>query len=487
MNSLLILGVIGIYFLSLFVISQVTKGKSDSHTFFSGNRNSKWYVVAFGMVGASLSGITFISVPGDVGALNFTYFQVVLGYLIGYFIVAYLLLPIYYKKGLTSIYEFLGDRFGKHSHKTGAFFFFISRVLGASFRLFLVAIVLQEFIFNQWGIPFEITVTFSIVLIWIYTFQGGIKTVIWTDTIQTFFMILSVLISIIFITNTFDQTLLQFLNSEFYLEKSQVFIFEDFYDKNFFIKSFLGGVFITICMTGLDQDMMQKNLTCKNLSDAQKNMIVFSFVLVFVTFIFLILGSILFRYIEINEVQIPELNGRLNTDLLFPLVAFSGDFGIVLPIIFLIGLVAAAYSSADSALTSLTTSFCIDFLNIEQYSPKKQKKVRVITHVAMSVVLLLTIVVYKNLLSTSVIDSLLIIAGFTYGPLLGLFSFGIFTNHKINDRYSVIVCILSLVFTSLIFYDPLEVFDKYQIGYELLPINGLITFLGLYLIRKTTT
>ncbi len=487
MNSLLILGVIGIYFLSLFVISQVTKGKSDSHTFFSGNRNSKWYVVAFGMVGASLSGITFISVPGDVGVLNFTYFQVVLGYLIGYFIVAYLLLPIYYKKGLTSIYEFLGDRFGKHSHKTGAFFFFISRVLGASFRLFLVAIVLQEFIFNQWGIPFEITVTFSIVLIWIYTFQGGIKTVIWTDTIQTFFMILSVLISIIFITNTFDQTLLQFLNSEFYLEKSQVFIFEDFYDKNFFIKSFLGGVFITICMTGLDQDMMQKNLTCKNLSDAQKNMIVFSFVLVFVTFIFLILGSILFRYIEINEVQIPELNGRLNTDLLFPLVAFSGDFGIVLPIIFLIGLVAAAYSSADSALTSLTTSFCIDFLNIEQYSPKKQKKVRVITHVAMSVVLLLTIVVYKNLLSTSVIDSLLIIAGFTYGPLLGLFSFGIFTNHKINDRYSVIVCILSLVFTSLIFYDPLEVFDKYQIGYELLPINGLITFLGLYLIRKTTT
>ena len=487
MNSLLILGVIGIYFLSLFVISQVTKGKSDSQTFFSGNRNSKWYVVAFGMVGASLSGITFISVPGDVGALNFTYFQVVLGYLIGYFIVAYLLLPIYYKKGLTSIYEFLGDRFGKHSHKTGAFFFFISRVLGASFRLFLVAIVLQEFIFNQWGIPFEITVTFSIVLIWIYTFQGGIKTVIWTDTIQTFFMILSVLISIIFITNTFDQTLLQFLNSEFYLEKSQVFIFEDFYDKNFFIKSFLGGVFITICMTGLDQDMMQKNLTCKNLSDAQKNMIVFSFVLVFVTFIFLILGSILLRYIEINEVQIPELNGRLNTDLLFPLVAFSGDFGIVLPIIFLIGLVAAAYSSADSALTSLTTSFCIDFLNIEQYSPKKQKKVRVITHVAMSVVLLLTIVVYKNLLSTSVIDSLLIIAGFTYGPLLGLFSFGIFTNHKINDRYSVIVCILSLVFTSLIFYDPLEVFDKYQIGYELLPINGLITFLGLYLIRKTTT
>ena len=487
MNSLLILVIIGVYFLSLFVISQVTKGKSDSQTFFSGNRNSKWYVVAFGMVGASLSGITFISVPGDVGAINFTYFQVVIGYLIGYFVVAYLLLPIYYKKGLTSIYEFLGDRFGKFSHKTGAFFFFISRVLGASFRLFLVAIVLQEFIFDQWGIPFEITVTFSIILIWLYTFQGGIKTVIWTDTIQTFFMILSVLISIFFITNSFDQTLFEFLNSEFYSKKSQVFIFDDFYNKSYFMKSFLGGMFITICMTGLDQDMMQKNLTCKNLSDAQKNMIVFSFVLVFVTFIFLVLGSILFKYVEINEVQIPELNGRPNTDLLFPLIAFTGDFGFVLPIVFLIGLVAAAYSSADSALTSLTTSFCVDFLNIERYNQKKQKKIRVIIHVLMSIILLLTIVVYKNLLSTSVIDSLLIIAGFTYGPLLGLFSFGIFTNYKIHDKYSIIVCILSVIFTSLIFYDPLSVFGKYQIGYELLPINGLITFLGLYLIRKTTT
>ena len=487
MSSILILGIIGVYFLSLFAISQLTKGRSDSRTFFSGNRNSKWYVVAFGMVGASLSGITFISVPGDVGILNFTYFQVVLGYLVGYFIVAYLLLPIYYKKGLTSIYEFLGDRFGIYSHKTGAFFFFVSRVLGASFRLFLVAIVLQEFIFDQWGIPFEITVTFSILLIWIYTFQGGINTVIWTDTIQTFFMILSVLVSIFFITNSFGQTFFEFLDSKFYLEKSQVFIFDDFYNKNYFIKSFLGGMFITICMTGLDQDMMQKNLTCKNLNDAQKNMIVFSLVLVCVTFVFLILGSILFKYIEINDILIPNLNGRPNTDLLFPLVAFSGDFGIILPIIFLIGLIAAAYSSADSALTSLTTSFCVDFLNIEQYNQKKQNKIRVITHVSMSIVLLITIVIYKNLLSTSVIDSLLIIAGFTYGPLLGLFSFGIFTNHKIHDKFSVIVCILSVVFTTLIFYDPLSIFNKYQIGYELLPINGLITFLGLFLIRKTTT
>ena len=487
MSETLIISIIICYFLVLLIVSNLTKGSGNNKTFFTGDKQSPWYVVAFGMVGASLSGITFISVPGDVGAINFTYFQVVIGYLIGYFVVAYLLLPIYYKKGLTSIYEFLGDRFGKFSHKTGAIFFFISRVLGASFRLFLVAIVLQEFIFDQWKIPFEITVTFSIILIWLYTFQGGIKTVIWTDTIQTFFMILSVLISIFFITNSFDQTLFEFLNSEFYSKKSQVFIFDDFYNKSYFMKSFLGGMFITICMTGLDQDMMQKNLTCRNLSDAQKNMIVFSLVLVFVTFIFLVLGSILFKYVEINEIQIPELNGRPNTDLLFPLIAFSGDFGFVLPIVFLIGLIAAAYSSADSALTSLTTSFCVDFLNIERYNQKKQKKIRVIIHVLMSIILLITIVIYKNLLSTSVIDSLLIIAGFTYGPLLGLFSFGIFTNHKIYDKYSIIVCILSVIFTSLIFYDPLSVFEKYQIGYELLPINGLITFLGLYLIRNTTT
>ena len=369
------------YFVVLTVISYFTGKEDNNEVFFNAKRSSNWAVVAFGMVGASLSGVTFISVPGWVGDSQFTYFQVVIGYLIGYLIIANILLPLYYKLGLTSIYEYLLSRFGKNSHYVGSISFLISRILGASFRLFLVAIVLQEFVFNDLGIPFEITVTFSIILIWLYTFQGGIKTVIWTDTIQTFFMILSVLISIVFITNSFDQTLLEFLNSEFYSKKSQVFIFDDFYNKSYFIKSFLGGMFITICMTGLDQDMMQKNLTCKNLGDAQKNMIVFSFVLVFVTFVFLVLGSILFKYIEINEVQIPELNGRANTDLLFPLIAFSGDFGFVLPIIFLIGLVAAAYSSADSALTSLTTSFCVDFLNIELYNQKKQKKIRIIIHV----------------------------------------------------------------------------------------------------------
>ena len=276
MSESLIVIVVLSYFSLLFVVSSLTKGNSDNKTFFSGNKESPWYIVAFGMVGASLSGITFISVPGDVGSTSLTYFQVVLGYLFGYFVVAFVLLPIYYKQNLTSIYEYLGDRFGRKSHMTGAFFFFVSRVLGAAFRLFLVAIVLQEFVFNSWGIPFEFTVTISILLIWIYTFRGGIKTVVWTDTLQTFLMILSVFLSIYYITTSLDIGFIEFLNSDDFNTKSEIFVTDSILEKNHFLKSFIGGIFITICMTGLDQDMMQKNLTCKSLRDAQKNMIVFS-------------------------------------------------------------------------------------------------------------------------------------------------------------------------------------------------------------------
>ena len=373
MSESLIVIVVLSYFSLLFVVSSLTKGNSDNKTFFSGNKESPWYIVAFGMVGASLSGITFISVPGDVGSTSLTYFQVVLGYLFGYFVVAYVLLPIYYKQNLTSIYEYLGDRFGRKSHMTGAFFFFVSRVLGAAFRLFLVAIVLQEFVFNAWGIPFEFTVTISILLIWIYTFRGGIKTVVWTDTLQTFLMILSVFLSIYYITTSLDIGFIEFLNSDDFNTKSEIFVTDSILEKNHFLKSFIGGIFITICMTGLDQDMMQKNLTCKSLRDAQKNMIVFSLILVVVTLVFLILGTLLFTFAEKNDVLIPILNGRESTDLLFPQIALNSDLNIILSITFLLGLIAAAYSSADSALTSLTTSFCIDFLDIEKKDEKNQK------------------------------------------------------------------------------------------------------------------
>ena len=486
MSESLIVIVVLSYFSLLFVVSILTKGNSDNKTFFSGNKESPWYIVAFGMVGASLSGITFISVPGDVGSTSLTYFQVVLGYLFGYFVVAFVLLPIYYKQNLTSIYEYLGDRFGRKSHMTGAFFFFVSRVLGAAFRLFLVAIVLQQFVFDSWGVPFEFTVTISILLIWIYTFRGGIKTVVWTDTLQTLLMILSVFLSIYYITMSLDIGFIEFLNSEDFNTKSEIFVTDSILEKNHFLKSFIGGIFITICMTGLDQDMMQKNLTCRTLGDAQKNMIVFSIILVAVTFIFLILGTLLFTFAEKNDVFIPILNGRESTDLLFPQIALNSDLNLMLSITFLLGLIAAAYSSADSALTSLTTSFCVDFMDIENKNEKSQKKLRFYTHILMSIFLIVVILVYKNYLSTSVIDSLLTIAGFTYGPLLGLFAFGIFTKYKINDNLSFFVCLISVLIVSYVFFRP-ELLGGYKIGYELLPINGLITFFGLYIIRKSTT
>ena len=484
MESSLILFVIASYFIGLFIISYFTKGDGDNSTFFSANKESPWYLVAFGMVGASLSGITFISVPGDIGEMQFTYFQVVLGYLVGYFIVAIVLLPIYYKLNLTSIYEYLNDRFGKISHKTGAFFFFISRILGASFRLYLVAIVLQQFVFDSLGIPFEITVIISILLIWVYTFRGGINTIVWTDTLQTAFMLISVLLSIYLINSNLEWTFIEFIKSVEIQDYNKIIVNESFLDRNHFVKSFIGGMFITICMTGLDQDMMQKNLTCRSLKDAQKNMLVFSFVLVLVTSLFMLLGALLFIYAKENNIEIPLLNGVPNSDLLFPQIALNSDLGIGIGITFLLGLIAAAYSSADSALTSLTTSFCVDFLNLENKSKKIQNGIRKKTHIVMSFVLIIVVIIFKKYLNTNVIDGLLTVAGYTYGPLLGLFAFGIFTNYKVKDQYVWVVALFSVLIVLGIGNIDSNLLGGYQIGYELLPINGLITFFGLILIRR---
>ena len=484
MSSTLILVTISTYFLGLFTVSYLTKGNNDNKTFFSANKESPWYLVAFGMVGASLSGITFISVPGDVGTTQFTYFQVVLGYLFGYFVVALVLLPIYYKLNLTSIYEYLKVRFGNVSHKTGAFFFFLSRITGASFRLYLVAIVLQQFVFSELNIRFEITVVFSVLLIWIYTFRGGIKTIVWTDTLQTVFMLISVLLSIYLINDSLNWSFVDFINSDELKTYSNFLVTDSFLEKNHFLKSFIGGMFITICMTGLDQDMMQKNLTCKSLKDAQKNMIVFSIVLVIVTFVFLLLGALLFIYSQKSGIIVPELNGSPNADLLFPEIALNSNLGSVIGITFLLGLIAAAYSSADSALTSLTTSFCVDVINIKNKSQEYQIKIRKIAHLVMSAVLVIVIIIFENYLERSVIDGLLVLAGYTYGPLLGLFAFGIFTDYKIHDRYVWIVTILSVLLVYLLANLDPTYLGGYKIGYELLPINGFITFLGLVLIRR---
>ena len=436
------------------------------------------------MVGASLSGVTFISVPGWIKDSQFTYFQVVMGYLVGYFVVAYVLLPVYYKNNVTSIYEYLNTRFGKNSHRAGAFFFFLSRVLGAAFRLFLVAIVLQQFIFDAWNIPFEITVILSIVLIWVYTQRGGIKTIVFTDTLQTSLMILSVVLSIAYINEALDWSFSEFLASTEFSQYNSVFVTDSILSRNHFLKSFIGGAFVTICMTGLDQDMMQKNLSCRNLKDAQKNMVVFSFVLVFVTGLFMLLGSLLYIYAESQGIEVPLMDGSPKTDLLFPEIALNGRLGIAVAVTFILGLIAAAYSSADSALTSLTTSFCIDFLNLEKYPEKKQKSIRKKTHIGMSVLLILVVILFKYILDRNVIDGLLTVAGYTYGPLLGLFAFGIFTSYKIHDRHVWWVLLGALALISIIGNLDAATLGGYQLGYELLPLNGLLTFLGLVLIRR---
>lgn len=472
------------YFLLLIGIAYLTGKQDNNASFFTADRNSPWYVVAFGMVGASLSGVTFISVPGWVEESQFQYLQVVLGYVVGYFVVAFVLLPVYYKNNLISIYEYLAQRLGPQSHKAGALFFFISRVLGASFRLFLVAIVMQQFIFDTWNVPFEITVILSVLLIWVYTQRGGIKTIVWTDTLQTALMIVAVVLSIAYINKALNWSSIEFLTSDAFSQYNTIFSTDSLLDRNHFVKSFFGGAFITICMTGLDQDMMQKNLSCRTLKDAQLNMVVFSLVLGVVTVLFMFLGALLFIYANQEGIALPMMGGRAKTDLLFPEIALNSNLGLGVATTFILGLVAAAYSSADSALTSLTTSFCIDFLGIEQKGEEEQKRVRKKTHIGMSFLLVLVVIVFKHILDRNVIDGLLTVAGYTYGPLLGLFAFGIFTSYTIRDQWVWWVVFSAVGLTSIIGTIDAQFIGGYQIGYELLPLNGLLTFLGLVLIRR---
>jgi len=479
----ILLTIVG-YFAVLMLISWRTSRDDSNEVFFVGAKSSPWYIVAFGMIGASLSGVTFISVPGWIGGSQFTYFQVVLGYLVGYWVVALVLLPIYYKYNVTSIYQYLESRFGWVSYKTGAFYFFISRVLGAAFRLFLVALVLQQFVFGALGVSFEWTVVLSILLIWVYTYRGGIKTIVWTDTLQTGFMIAAVALAIYLILQQMNLSLGGFLSSEGFAKYSQILVLDNWQSKSFFWKSFIGGTFITICMTGLDQDMMQKNLSCRNLKDAQKNMLSFSVILTAVTFVFMVLGALLFMYATENQIEIPLMDGKPKTDLLFPEIALNSGLGPGLGIVFLLGLIAAAYSSADSALTALTTSFCVDFLNLRSLPEPRQKSLRKQVHIGMSVLLILVIIAYKYILSSNVIDSLLTVAGYTYGPLLGLFAFGILTKHQIKDRYVFWVTLVSVVIITFLGQVDPKYLGGYIVGYELLPLNGLMTFIGLWLIRK---
>ena len=484
MSPVLLAVIIISYFLLLFGISYFT-GKDDSNTaFFTANKRSPWYVVAFGMIGASLSGVTFISVPGWVQSTQFSYMQIVFGYLLGYIVIAYLLIPLYYRLNITSIYEYLLQRFGKTSHRTGAFFFLVSRILIASFRLFLVASVLQYFILDAWHIPFEFTVILSVMFIWFYTFKSGIKTIVWTDTIQTFLMLFAVLAAIIILLNKLDFSFTEFIQSSTYKNYSKTIFTGDFNDKKHWLKSILGGMFIAIAMTGLDQDNMQKNLTCKNIKESQKNVISLGFILIFVNFVFLFLGVLLFAYADKFGVAIPQVNGKIKTDLLFPEIALNQDLGLGLGIIFILGLIAAAYSSADSALTSLTTSFSIDFLDIEKKEKSKQKSIRKKVHILFSFLLIIVIISYQYFIKDNIISSLLQVSSYTYGPLLGIFAFGIFTKYQIKDSWVWLIAILSVLFTYILNQNSANWFNGFHFGYEILIINGLFTFSGLYIIRK---
>jgi len=474
MSSTLILTIIAAYFLLLIIISYLT-GKSDSNaSFFLGDKKSPWYIVAFGMLGATLSGITFISVPGKVDASAFSYMQMTFGFFVGYMIIALVLIPLYYRLNLTSIYGYLKTRFGNSTYKTGASFFLLSRVIGASLRLYIMANVLQMAIFDDFGVPYIVTVLITVLLIWVYTFRSGIKTIIWTDTLQTLFMLLAVGMSIYLISADlnlgFSSLFLTIKESKY----SQIFFWEGGLH---FWKQFLAGVFIAIVMTGLDQDMMQKNLSCRSVKDAQKNIYWFSGTLVVVNLVFLTLGALLYIYANKQGITFNH------PDELFPKVALGGSLGITLGVFFILGLIAAAYSSADSALTSLTTSFCVDILDFEKEgNQQKQIRTRKGVHLLFSLVLVVVILIIKSLNDDSVIDALFQLAGYTYGPLLGMYAFGLFTDFKVKDKWVPILAIASPFVTYFINLNS-ETWFNYVFSFELLILNGAITFIGLYLLK----
>ncbi|WP_026451704.1 sodium:solute symporter [Aequorivita capsosiphonis] len=477
MESLHILLLIAGYFLALILISFLTNRGGSNADFFKAGKQSPWYLVAFGMIGASLSGVTFISVPGWVEASSFSYFQVVLGYTVGYAVIGTVLLPLYYRLNLTSIYTYLDERFGKASYKTGASFFLISRVIGASFRLYLVAIVLQSLIFDDMNIPFWVTVTITILLIWLYTFKSGIKTIVWTDTLQTLFMLVAVGVAVYYVSTDLGLSGSNLFNFIADSDMSQIFFFDDWKSGDHFVKQFISGAFIAIVMTGLDQDMMQKNLTCRNLKDAQKNMFWFTIVLTIVNFVFLVLGLLLTVYAQQNGID-------AHKDQLFPTLAANNEFGIGVAILFFLGLIAAAYSSADSALTALTTSFSIDILEIEKkYDEKKQVRIRKRIHILLSLLLILVIIIFKYVIADeSVISKLFVFAGYTYGPLLGLYAYGLFTKWNVKDKFVPAIAIATPFLGYGISY-LCEAYFNFEFGFFILILNGALTFLGLILIR----
>ena len=473
MNGIYILLIIIFYFSLLLIISYFTGRNSDNAAFFQGNRKSPWYIVSFGMIGTSLSGVTFVSVPGMVGSIDMTYMQTCLGFSVGYVIIAKVLLPLYYKLNLISIYTYLGDRLGRRSYKTGSSFFLISKILGAAARLYLVCVILQEFVFSHYSIPFPLTVVIIVVLIWLYTHRSGIRTIVWTDSLQTLCLLLAlgmILYQISAHMNLDFSGMIDVIKSD---SHSRIFEFGDWRSKQNFFKQFLSGIFITIVMTGLDQDMMQKNLSCKDLKSAQKNMYCYGVSFIPVNLLFLSLGLLLLVLANNSGISLPK-----SGDEILPMFAASGYLGFGVLVFFTIGIIAAAFSSADSALTALTTSFCIDMLDISKKDAERGEHIRKRVHIMMSVIFILCIILFRIINDKSVIDAIYIIASYTYGPLLGLFIFGLFTKLQPNDKYVPYVAIASPVIcyiTDTLIFE----YTGYKFGYEMLMFNGFITFAGL--------
>ncbi len=497
MSPVVLLSFIIGYFLMLIFISYVTSKKSsDNATFFIANRSSKWYLVAFGMIGTALSGVTFISVPGEVGNLagsQFRYFQFVLGNAVGYFVVAGILLPLYYKMHLISIYEVIERTLGKVSHKTAAAIFLLSRTIGSAFRLYLVAIVLQRFIFDEMGVPFWLTIVICLMLIWGYTFRGGLKTIIITDTLQTVFLVTSVFLSIYFICNSLHFNIGQAFDSIKESSYSKIFFTDNFVTNKFhFTKQFLGGLFVTIGMFGLDQDLMQKNLSCKNLKDAQKNMFTFTFVFVIINLFFLSVGALLYIYANKNGITVPldAVSHQPRTDYLFPEIALNHFKGVP-AVVFMLGLTAATFATTDSALTALTTSFCIDFLNFDKQKNENASQMvrkRTYVHVFFSILILIVILLFNAVNDASVVSAIFKVATFTYGPLIGLFAFSLYAKKRnVMDKATPVICIMAPLLCFFIDKYSAQLFGGYQFAEELIIVNGLLTFLGLLLVSKKKT
>lgn len=478
MSPIIVFSIVAGYFGVLMLVSWLTSRNADNQSFFNANKSAPWYLVAFGMIGTSISGVTFISVPGEVGNSAFSYLQFALGNFVGYWVIAFVLLPVYYRMNLISIYSFLQERFGPRSQKTGSLFFIISKVVGSAFRLYLVAGVLQLAFFDAFGIPFSVTVCTSIFLVWIYTYRGGIKTIVWTDTLQTVFLLAAVIFTVYKISSDLNWSFGETVQTISKHDYSTIF-FWDWRSPNNFFKQFFAGMFMAIAINGMDQDMMQKNLSCKNRHESTKNMLVFSFLFVGTVILFLSLGVLLYIFAHSKGIAIPALS-----DDFYPMLALN-ELGLFVGISFLIGIVAAAYSSADSALTALTTSFCIDFLPYESYQEKKKKMMRRWVHFGFSVMLIIVILLFRLLNDESVVMAVFKAAGYTYGPILGLFAFGLLSKRKVNEKHVPLVAILSPVICYFLSMFSEQLFFGYKFGFELLIVNGFLTYSGLYLLSRS--